>query len=67
EALQAAEALKGQHPGPEIIQAAAEIAANDDIDPTSDIHASAEYRRQLAQVLTRRALEQAFERAISNT
>ncbi|MDY7079954.1 MAG: xanthine dehydrogenase family protein subunit M, partial [Chloroflexota bacterium] len=40
EALQAAEALKGQHPGPEIIQAAAEIAANDDIDPTSDIHAS---------------------------
>ena len=33
-----------------------------DIDPTSDIHASAAYRRQLARVLTRRALETAFAR-----
>ena len=31
--------------------------------PTSDIHASARYRRHLAVVLTRRALEQAFSRA----
>nr|NIO72042.1 xanthine dehydrogenase family protein subunit M [Anaerolineae bacterium] len=40
-----------------------EKAASDEIDPGSDIHASAEYRRHLAQVLARRALEQAFERA----
>ncbi len=31
-----------------------------DIDPTSDIHASSRYRRQLAAVLTRRVLERAF-------
>ena len=65
-AHQAAETLAGQAPTPEAIQAAAETAANDDIDPAGDIHASAEYRRHLAQVLARRALTQAFERAIPN-
>jgi aerobic carbon-monoxide dehydrogenase medium subunit len=33
-----------------------------DLDPPSDVHASAEYRRHLAQVLAVRALEQAKER-----
>jgi carbon-monoxide dehydrogenase medium subunit len=65
-ARQAAEALIGQVPTPEAIRAAAEIAATADIDPGSDIHASAEYRRHLANVLSRRALEQAFERARSD-
>ena len=63
EAHQAAGVLKGQVPTPEAIQAAARTAANDDIDPGGDIHASAEYRRQLAEVLSRRALTKAFERA----
>jgi carbon-monoxide dehydrogenase medium subunit len=67
DARQAAEMLIGQVPTPEAIRAAAETAASDEIDPGSDIHASAEYRRHLAGVLARRALEQAFERAISNT
>jgi carbon-monoxide dehydrogenase medium subunit len=67
DARQAAEVLIGQVPTPEAIRAAAETAASDEIDPGSDIHASAEYRRHLANVLARRALEQAFERAISNT
>jgi carbon-monoxide dehydrogenase medium subunit len=67
DARQAAEMLIGQVPTPEAIRAAAETAASDEIDPGSDIHASAEYRRHLANVLARRALEQAFERAISNT
>jgi len=62
-ARQAAEMLKGQAPTPEAIQAAAEKAANDEIDPGSDIHASAAYRRHLAKVLARRALTQAFHRA----
>ena len=62
-ARQAAEMLKGHAPSPELIQAAAEKAARDEIDPGSDIHASAEYRRHLARVLARRALTQAFERA----
>jgi carbon-monoxide dehydrogenase medium subunit len=65
-ARQAAGALIGQAPTPEAICAAAEIAATADIDPGSDIHASAEYRRHLANVLSHRALEQAFERARSD-
>jgi carbon-monoxide dehydrogenase medium subunit len=63
EAHQAAEMLRGQIPTPEVIRAAAETAVKADVDPGSDIHASAEYRRHLVQVLARRALEQAVERA----
>lgn len=66
EARQAAEILKGQTPTPETIRAAAEAAAQADIDPVSDIHATAEFRRHLTRVLARRALEQAFERASEN-
>jgi CO/xanthine dehydrogenase FAD-binding subunit len=59
----ARDVLQGERPSSECIRAAAEAAATQDIDPSSDIHASARYRRQLASVLTRRALERAFERA----
>ncbi len=65
-AHQAAALLKGQAPVLEAIHAAAEIAASEDIDPGSDIHATAEFRRHLANVLARRALEQAFKRAAEN-
>ena len=65
-AHQAAEALKGQTPTQESILAAAEIATSEEIDPSSDIHATAEFRRHLANVLSRRALEQAFQRAAEN-
>jgi aerobic carbon-monoxide dehydrogenase medium subunit len=63
EAHRAAKVLTGQAPTPEAIRAAAEIAASDDIDPSSDIHATAEFRRHLAKVLAGRALEQACRRA----
>ena len=63
EAHRAAEVLAGQAPTAKAIQAAAEIAASDDIDPSSDIHATAEFRRSLAKVLARRALDQACRRA----
>ena len=62
-ARHAASALSGQLPTAESIRAAAVEAATKDIDPPGDIHASARYRRQLANVLTRRVLERAFERA----
>ncbi|MCB0295675.1 MAG: xanthine dehydrogenase family protein subunit M, partial [Calditrichaeota bacterium] len=39
------------------------LAAEADIDPDGDIHASADYRRQLARVLARDTLRRAFERA----
>ena len=63
EAHQAAELLTGQQPTPDSIRAAAETAAAEDVDPSSDIHASAAYRRHLVNVLTGRALDQAFQRA----
>jgi len=56
--------LIGRAPDGTMIAAAAEIAASRDIDPPSDIHASAAYRRQLARVLTIRALTRAFARAL---
>lgn len=60
---QAAKALVGQRPSDESIRAAADAAATRDIDPSGDIHASARYRRHLANVLTRRVLTRAFQRA----
>ena len=44
---------------PELIEQAAEHAADNEIDPTGDIHASADYRRHLAKVLGKRALMEA--------
>jgi len=64
EAVQAAGLLNGQKPTADIIQAAADKAASADIDPGGDIHATAEFRRHLAKVLSRRALHEAFKRAL---
>ncbi|MBM3144590.1 MAG: xanthine dehydrogenase family protein subunit M [Chloroflexi bacterium] len=63
---QAAKVLEGQSISPELFEEAAEVASSADIDPSSDIHATAEFRRHLANVLTRRALEEAYKRAIPN-
>ena len=62
-ATEAGKGLSGQTPSEELLRAAGDAAATRDIDPPSDIHASAAYRRRLAAVLTRRALALAFERA----
>jgi aerobic carbon-monoxide dehydrogenase medium subunit len=47
----------------EIQLAAVAQAVSDDLRPLSDVHASAEYRKEVAGVLTRRALESALKRA----
>ncbi|MDQ3248007.1 MAG: xanthine dehydrogenase family protein subunit M [Chloroflexota bacterium] len=60
---QAVQMLIGETPTPELIVAAAQTLATVDIDPTGDIHASAAYRRHLANVLSRNTLTQAFQRA----
>jgi carbon-monoxide dehydrogenase medium subunit len=62
-APQATASLKGQALTPEAIEAAAELAATADTNPVKDIHASAEFRRHLVKVLTRKALTQAAARA----
>jgi aerobic carbon-monoxide dehydrogenase medium subunit len=54
--------LRGQMASPEILQRAANEAANG-IEALEDIHASAEYRLHLTRVMTRRALESALNRA----
>lgn len=63
QANHAAQVLRGQAPTAEAIREAAEVAARDDVDPTTDINASSDYRRHLVGVLGRRALTEAFDRA----
>ena len=63
QAEQAAQVLAGQKPETRLVEEAARLAAEEDIDPPDDLHASAAYRRHLARVLTRRALTEAFARA----
>jgi carbon-monoxide dehydrogenase medium subunit len=55
-------AINGKAPEATTIAAAAAHAA-DGIDPLSDIHASAEFRAELARVYARRAIETAVARA----
>lgn len=54
--------LTGTSPTPAALADAAERAAAR-CDPSSDVHASGEYRRRLVRVLARRALETALARA----
>jgi CO/xanthine dehydrogenase FAD-binding subunit len=56
----ASKALVGNKPTPELIQSA---AANTDITPSSNIHASERYRKHLANVLGKRVLTKAYQRA----
>jgi carbon-monoxide dehydrogenase medium subunit len=51
-------ALAGQKPGAEVFRAAGEAAATA-VDPLEDVHADAEFRRDLVRAVTRRALERA--------
>jgi carbon-monoxide dehydrogenase medium subunit len=56
------EALAGAEPAADGIARAADRAARD-LDPPSDPHGSAEFRRHLAVVMTRRSVQRAAERA----
>jgi carbon-monoxide dehydrogenase medium subunit len=61
-ARQVEQALVGESPsGPAVAMAAQRVL--DEIDPPSDIHGSAAYRRKLAVVMARRAIELAGQRA----
>lgn len=54
-------ALAGQAPGDTVFAEAA-AAAIDDLQPGSDIHASADYRREVGGVLVERVLKTAWQR-----
>ena len=60
----AEDALRGQAPSDENLQAAARLAA-EDTDPAEDQRGPAEYKRHLAQELTLRALRAAVAQALS--
>ena len=64
-ARRAEEALAGEPDWGRAVAAAAALAAEEEIEPTDDIHASAAFKRHLAGVLTRRALETARARAVA--
>lgn len=57
------EAINGETPGKELFQSASQYIADGIEEPLSDVHASAEYRCDVASVLTVRALEEALARA----
>jgi aerobic carbon-monoxide dehydrogenase medium subunit len=61
-ALKIEQQLAGERAESARFRDAANLAATD-LQPDSDIHASAEYRKQVAEVLARRVLEQAAVRA----
>lgn len=63
EAREAARLLVGEEISEPAIAAAADKASRDEIRPFSDVHATAEFKRHLARVLTGRALRRAAERA----
>lgn len=58
--------LVGEKPTAEVIEEAANVAAQEDVDPISDIHASADYRRHLVKVLTKRVLLEATSRSLTS-
>jgi len=62
-AASAAAGLVGEVYGEDSLRGAAATVAHQDIDPPGDIHASPNYRRHLAEVLTHRVLETAWRRA----
>jgi len=66
EAEKAAGLLRGQRPNQEVFAAAAAQAADNEIDPMGSVHASIDFQRHLARVLTARALAKAYARAQSS-
>ena len=58
----AEELLTGQRPSAELFDEAARRAAGD-MDPPSDLHGSAEYRKKVAAALVRRGLREAVDNA----
>ena len=62
-AKEAVTMLVGERPSSELITEVAHTAAQNEIDPTEDMHGTAAYKRHLAQVLAQRTLTQALNRA----
>ena len=63
DATQAAQLLQGEMFNDDLIDMCAQTASQQEINPFGNIHASVDYQRHLANVLTRKALKLAVKRA----
>ena len=63
EAKEAAQLLEGETLNDELIESVASKASRDEINPFGNVHTSSEFQRHLADVLTKKALKQAMQRA----
>ena len=63
DAREAAQLLETESPSDQLIESAAALASELEINPFGNMHASADFQRHLANVLTKKALKQAFQRA----
>jgi carbon-monoxide dehydrogenase medium subunit len=61
-AIRTEDLVQGREGTPELVRDAGDRAA-EEAKPISDMRASASWRKQMVAVLTRRALDEAFERA----
>jgi len=62
-ASESANSLKGERITKSLIESAAQFASESEITPFGNVHASPEFQRHLANVLTKKALKRALERA----
>jgi carbon-monoxide dehydrogenase medium subunit len=63
DAVEAAQSLAGEPSNEKSFEAAAAIASENEINPFGNVHTSPEFQRHLAKVLTKKALQQATQRA----
>jgi CO/xanthine dehydrogenase FAD-binding subunit len=63
DAKEAVQLLEGETPNDPLIESAAALAGEKEINPFGNIHTSVDFQRHLAKVLTKKALLQAFQRA----
>jgi carbon-monoxide dehydrogenase medium subunit len=59
----AVEIMVGEKPTADVLKAVAEAVATSEIDPATDLHATADYRRTLIRVLVTRSLAESIARA----
>jgi carbon-monoxide dehydrogenase medium subunit len=59
----AVEMMVGEKPTADVLKAVAEAVATSEIDPATDLHATADYRRTLIRVLVTRSLAESIARA----
>jgi len=63
DAKEAVESLEGEQLNDSLIESAARIASESEITPFGNVHASPEFQRHLANVLTKKTLKMAIQRA----